>query len=167
MDIVLVIIWYFFWIHYVMIIADAQVGRSLDKLQALETEVKRRHGCRVLIIQVNTVGDSQNLFPLNFDVNSSYRWTLLVILKISNHLTVDDFYCVWHSGWLHRCLRSTSDCEQTERRTSGGESFWLHWQIRQQQKHKNTKTQKHKKIKASDREQAQRRTGGGESFWLH
>ena len=56
-----------------MIIADAQVGRSLDKLQALETEVKRRHSCRVLIIQVNTVGDSQNLLPCNFDVNSSYR----------------------------------------------------------------------------------------------
>merc|ERR1712210_140087 len=29
------------------------VARSLEKLQALEAEVKRRHGCRVLIIQAD------------------------------------------------------------------------------------------------------------------
>merc|ERR1712055_93399 len=29
------------------------VGRSMDKLQALETEVKQKHGCRILIIQAD------------------------------------------------------------------------------------------------------------------
>ena len=34
--------------------AVPQVGRSMEKLQALETEVKRKHGCRTLIIKVST-----------------------------------------------------------------------------------------------------------------
>ena len=34
---------------------DIQVARSMEKLQALEAEVKRRHGCRVLIIQVTNI----------------------------------------------------------------------------------------------------------------
>ena len=45
----------------------------MEKLQALEAEVKRRHGCRVLIIQVKNIPvGSLDLVSFNFDVSCIY-----------------------------------------------------------------------------------------------
>ena len=41
-----------FWTLFLIGCLDPKVGRSMGKLQALETEVKQKYGCRVLIIQV-------------------------------------------------------------------------------------------------------------------
>ena len=41
-----------FWTLFLIGCPDVKVGRSMGKLQALETEVKQKYGCRVLIIQV-------------------------------------------------------------------------------------------------------------------